>query len=105
MDDADERHQVAFASDQQELTQRLVGRKEMMLGIGQNILCKFVVVALHLTERDLKGTLVGPHFCEVVDGFGVLVLEEGCPARREVEFLNRRHRLHLRALAIEANGI
>ena len=105
VDDAHERHQVAFASVQQELAQRLIGRKEMMLGVGQNVLCKFVVVTLHLTERDLEGALVGPHFCEVVDGFGVLVLEEGRPAGGEVEFLNRRHRLHLRALAIEANGI
>ena len=65
VDDAHERHQVAFASVQQELAQRLVGRKEMMLGVGQNILCKFVVVALHLTERDLKEPSSGHIFARL----------------------------------------
>ena len=54
---------------------------------------------------NLKGTLVGPHLGEVVNGFGILVLEEGSPTSGEVEFLNRTHHLHLRAYAIGGNGI
>ena len=105
VNDANERHQVPFTGVQQELAQGLIRCSEMVVGIGENVLSEFVVVALNLTERHLKGTLVRPHLGEVVNGFGILVLKEGGPTSGEVEFLNRTHHLHLRAYAIGGNGI
>ena len=77
----------------------------MVVGVGEDVLSKFVVVPLNLTERHFERTLVGPHLGEVVNGFGILVLKKRGPTSREVEFLNRTHRLHLRAYAIGGNGI
>ena len=105
VDDANERHQVPFTSVQQELAQGLICCTKVVVGVSEDVLRKFVVVALNLTERHLKGTLVRPHLGEVVNGFGILVLKEGGPTSREVEFLNRTHHLHLRAYAIGGNGI
>ena len=65
MDDTNERHQVPFTGVQQELAQGLIRRTEMVVGVGKDVLSEFMVVALNLTERNLKGTLVGPHFARL----------------------------------------
>ena len=62
MNDANKRHQVAFAGVQQKLTQRLIGGSEMVFGVGQNVLSEFVVVTFNLAKRYLEGPLVRPHF-------------------------------------------
>jgi hypothetical protein len=91
VNDADEWHQIAFTSIKKKLTKRLVSRPEMMVGVAQNVLSKLVVISLNFSERDLERAFVWPHFCQIVNGFGVLVLEQGSPTSGEVKFLHRRH--------------
>ena len=96
VNDANEGHQVAFTRIEEKLTKRLIGSPEMVVGIAQNVLRKLMVISLNLSKRDLERPLVWPHFGQIVDGFGVLVLKQRSPASGEVKFLHRRHQFHLR---------
>ena len=54
VDDADKGHQIAFPCIEEKLAQRLIRCSEMVVWVGQNVLSKFVVIALNLTVGNFQ---------------------------------------------------
>ncbi len=60
MNDSYERKDVACADVKHELLKRIVGRIEVQIGLGEDVLGELVVITLHFPIGDIKRFRVGP---------------------------------------------